>query len=106
MLTRMGASSTARARISPSMAALMLAPRAQPARGRLAAIPDVNTIEPPSRIFRLPYLAARNACGNVPRSAMSRDLLCEVKFAKNVFLNLAGCGLRKLVDEPPDTRDL
>src|SRR5260221_5633702 len=36
----------------------------------------------------------------------SRDLLCEVKFAKNVLLNLAGCGLRKLVDEPPDTRDL
>jgi len=35
-----------------------------------------------------------------------RDLLCEVKFAKNVLLNLAGCGLRKLVDEPPDPRDL
>src|SRR5580692_6769402 len=36
----------------------------------------------------------------------SRDLLCEVKFAKNVLLNLAGCGLRKLVDEPPNPRDL
>src|SRR5258707_5158654 len=36
----------------------------------------------------------------------SGDLLCEVEFAKNVLLNLAGCGLRKLVDEPPDTRDL
>src|SRR5260370_7569957 len=36
----------------------------------------------------------------------SRNLLCEVKFAKNVLLNLAGCGLRKLVDEPPNTRDL
>jgi len=34
------------------------------------------------------------------------DLLCEVKFAKNVLLNLAGCGLRKLVDEPPGPRDL
>src|SRR5260370_18676342 len=36
----------------------------------------------------------------------SGDLLCEVKFAKNVLLNLAGCGLRKLVDELPDPRDL
>jgi hypothetical protein len=35
-----------------------------------------------------------------------RGHLCEVKFAKNVLLNLAGCCLRKLVDEPPDTRDL
>jgi hypothetical protein len=32
--------------------------------------------------------------------------LCEVKFAKNVLLNLARCGLRKLIDEPPNTRDL
>jgi hypothetical protein len=40
----------------------------------------------------------------IPRA--SGDLLCEVKSAKNVLLNLAGCGLRKMVDEPPDPRDL
>ena len=51
----------------------------------------------------LPHLRAKR-----PREVghASGDLLCEVKFAKNVLLNLTRCGLRKLVDEPPNTRDL
>src|SRR6266849_5666913 len=51
-----------------------------------------------------PGLSTEHWAAFIPSA--SGDLLCEVKFAKNVLLNLAGCGLRKLVDEPPDTRDL
>src|SRR5262249_15673768 len=57
-LTRIGASSTANARVSPSMAEQMLAPSDQPDRGRMLARPDVKTIEPPCRMLPLPYLAA------------------------------------------------
>src|SRR5579862_696987 len=61
MLTRMGASSTASARVSPSIAAQMLAPSDQPACGRCPAIPEVKTIEPPLRILPLPYLGVVGA---------------------------------------------
>ena len=44
MLTRTGASSTARARVRPSMALVMLAPEAYPVRGLWATVPDVKTI--------------------------------------------------------------
>ncbi|XXU58574.1 hypothetical protein WME81_11855 [Sorangium sp. So ce1078] len=59
--TRMGASSTESALASDSIAPQMLAPRAQPARGRSVAIPDVKTAvakpipdSPPRRTTRLP----------------------------------------------------
>ncbi len=58
MFTRIGASSTASARVSPSIAEQMLAPSDQPAWGRVPARPEVKTIEPPGRIPLLPYLAA------------------------------------------------
>ena len=74
-LTRIGASSTASARVSASVAPQMLAATVQPLRGRNPAIPLVNVIEPPGRIWELPYFAAMNAPQNrslkKPRAASS-----------------------------------
>ena len=61
MFTRTGASSNARPRVSPSIADRMLAATAQPGPGRAPAVPEVNTIEPPGRMFRQPCLAAVKA---------------------------------------------
>ena len=47
-LTRMGASSTASARVSDSTAPQMLAATAQPGLGRRPAMPVVKVIEPPA----------------------------------------------------------
>jgi len=57
-LTRVGASSTASARVSDTIAPQMLAAIVQPLSGRAPAMPVVSTIEPPGLMFALAYLAA------------------------------------------------
>ncbi|GAA0461141.1 hypothetical protein Ade02nite_15590 [Paractinoplanes deccanensis] len=48
-LTRIGASSTASARVSESMAPQMLDATDQPGEGRSPAVPVVSVMEPPGR---------------------------------------------------------
>ena len=56
--TRIGASSTASARVSASTAPQMLAATAHPGPGRCDAVPVVSVIDPPSRM-----------CGTAARTA-------------------------------------
>ena len=59
--TRIGASSTAKARVSASIAPQMLAASVQPFCGRKPATPLVKVIDPPGLIWGLPYFTAMNA---------------------------------------------
>src|ERR1700728_255701 len=90
MLTRMGASSTASARVSPSIAEQMLDATAQPACGRRPATPELNTIEPPLRILPLPYLAAQNA----PQYRVEKSRRAA---ARGVAPKLRSCGFSPAV---------
>ena len=60
-LTRMGASSIARARVKASIVPQTLAAITHPLCGRRPATPVVRTIEPPFRICGLPYLTVASA---------------------------------------------
>jgi hypothetical protein len=60
-LTRIGASSIARARVSASIVPQTLAAITHPLCGRWPATPVVRTIEPPLQICGLPYLTVASA---------------------------------------------
>ena len=61
MLTRMGANSTAKARVKASIVPQTLAATVHSLCGRRPATPVVSTIEPSLRICGLAYLTAAHA---------------------------------------------
>ena len=61
MLTRIGASSTANARVNPSIAEQVLDATDQPLPGRAPATPEVKTMDPPGRSLPCGAFAAARA---------------------------------------------
>src|ERR1700741_457661 len=85
-LTRIGANSTAKARVSETRAPHPAAATVQVLWGRAPAIPVVNTIDPPCLIFGVAYFTAAkadqkrssNACLAFLRSIAPSSFNCSV----------------------------